>query len=160
MPTLAEYMMLEDACHYMPDDNLVKVDRASMACSLETRVPLIDHHLFEFAWSLPLDYKIKGGKGKHLLRQVLYRHVPEALIERPKMGFGVPVGDWLKGPLREWAESLLDPERLKAEGYLNPDPITKKWSEHLAGSRNWTGHLWSVLMFQAWLDTQKQVDFG
>ena len=160
MPTLAEHMMLEDACHYMPDDNLVKVDRAAMACSLETRVPLIDHNVFEFAWSLPLDYKIKGGKGKHVLRQVLYRHVPEALIERPKMGFGVPIGDWLKGPLKEWAATLLDPGRLRAEGFFNPDPITRKWNEHLAGKRSWTGHLWSVLMFQAWLDTQKRAGFG
>ena len=160
LPTLVDYMMLEDACHYMPEDNLVKVDRASMACSLETRVPLIDHHVFEFAWRLPLEYKIKSGKGKHLLRQVLYRHVPEALIERPKMGFGVPISDWLRGPLKEWAATLLDPVRLKAEGYLDLEPITRKWNEHQSGNRNWQGHLWSVLMFQAWLETQNRGNAG
>lgn len=158
MRFFAEYMMLEDVCHYMPDDNLVKVDRAAMACSLETRVPLIDLNVFEFAWSLPIGYKIKGGRGKHLLRQVLCRHVPEALIERPKMGFGVPIGDWLRGPLKEWAATLLEPGRLKAEGYLNPEPITRRWNEHQAGSRNWSAHLWNVLMFQAWLDSTKAVE--
>jgi len=157
-PTLTEQMMLEDACHYMPDDNLVKVDRAAMACSLETRVPLLDHRVFEFAWRLPMDYKVRDGKGKYLLRQVLYRHVPQALIDRPKKGFGVPIGIWLRGPLREWAESLLDPVRLKNEGYFKPEPIARKWKEHQAGTRDWRYHLWGILMFQAWLDAQKRAD--
>lgn len=150
--SLAEYMMLEDACHYMPDDNLVKVDRAAMSCSLETRVPLIDHRVFEFAWRLPLNYKIKGGTGKHILREVLYRHVPKALIERPKMGFGVPIDSWLRGPLKEWAATLLAPDRLKEEGFFDPVPIARKWREHQSGARNWQYHLWTILMFQAWLE--------
>lgn len=153
---LAEYMMLEDACHYMPEDNLVKVDRAAMACSLETRVPLLDHRVFEFAWRLPFDYKVKGGTGKYLLRQVLYRHVPQALIDRPKMGFGVPIDVWLRGPLKDWAAALLDPRRLKDDGYFDPAPIARKWKEHQSGARNWQYHLWDILMFQAWLDEQGQ----
>lgn len=148
-----EYMMLEDACHYLSDDILVKVDRAAMACSLETRVPLLDHRVFEFAWRLPMAYKVRGGAGKYLLRQVLYRHVPQALIDRPKMGFGVPVGGWLRGPLKEWAADLLDPVKLK-NGYFEPGPITRKWNEHQSGKRNWQQQLWGILMFQAWLDSR------
>lgn len=158
--SLAEYMMLEDACHYMPDDNLVKVDRAAMSCSLETRVPLIDHRVFEFAWRLPLHYKIKGGTGKHILRELLYRHVPKSLIERPKMGFGVPIDSWLRGPLKEWASTLLAPDRLKNEGFFDPAPIARKWREHHSGVRNWQYHLWTILMFQAWLDEQGQAGVG
>ena len=150
--SLMEYMMLEDACHYMTDDILVKVDRAAMACSLETRVPFLDHRVFEFAWRLPMEYKVRGGTGKYLLRQVLYRHVPQKLIDRPKMGFGVPIDSWLRGPLKEWAEALLDPARLRDDGYFNPDPITRKWKEHQSGKQNWQYHLWDILMFQAWLD--------
>lgn len=153
---LVEQMMLEDTCHYMADDILVKVDRAAMACSLETRVPLLDHRIFEFAWRLPMDYKVRGGTGKHLLRQVLYRHVPQALIDRPKKGFSVPIDSWLRGPLKDWAASLLDPARLRNEGYFNPEPIAQKWAEHQSGKRNWQSHLWDILMFQAWLSEQSK----
>ncbi|WP_340266327.1 asparagine synthase (glutamine-hydrolyzing) [Sphingobium mellinum] len=149
---LTDYMMLEDACHYMSDDILVKVDRAAMACSLETRVPLLDHRVFEFAWSLPQHLHVRGGSGKYLLRQLLYRHVPPALIDRPKQGFGVPLHSWLRGPLKDWAASLLDPARLRQQGYFNPEPIQRKWQEHLSGTRNWQYQLWDILMFQAWIE--------
>ncbi|MDD2761365.1 MAG: asparagine synthase C-terminal domain-containing protein, partial [Methylomonas sp.] len=147
-----DWKMALDAQTYLPDDILVKVDRASMNLVLETRVPLLDHRLFEFAWRLPMSMKINQGQGKYLLRQVLYGHVPKSLIERPKMGFGIPLDGWLRGPLRDWAESLLNEKRLAEEGFFNPVMIKNKWQEHLSGRRNWQYHLWGVLMFQAWLD--------
>jgi asparagine synthase (glutamine-hydrolysing) len=145
-------MMYRDSISYLPDDILCKVDRAAMAISLETRVPFLDQRVADVAWRMPLSMKIRGSVGKWALRQVLYRHVPADLIERPKAGFGIPVRDWLKGPLRPWAEHLLDEQRLAKEGFLDPAPIRVAWREHLAGRRDWTHRLWSVLMFQSWLE--------
>jgi asparagine synthase (glutamine-hydrolysing) len=147
-------MMLSDTLSYLPDDVLVKVDRASMAVGLEMRAPLLDHRVFEFAWRLPLSMKIRGSTGKWLLRQLLYRYVPRALVERPKMGFAVPLGSWLRGELRSWAEELLAPQGLQRDGFFNAGAVQSLWRQHLAGRRHAQTALWRVLMFQQWLAAQ------
>ncbi|MCP9910752.1 asparagine synthase (glutamine-hydrolyzing) [Cyanobium sp. BA20m-p-22] len=144
-------MMATDTLNYLPNDILTKVDRAAMAASLETRTPLLDHHVAALAWRLPMAMKIRGGQGKWVLRQILYKHVPRHLIERPKAGFGMPIGQWLRGPLREWAEDLLEPGLMQRQGYLRPEPIQIIWRQHLSGRFDHTSRLWAVLMWQAWL---------
>ena len=147
-----EKMMLWDMQSYLPNDILVKLDRASMGVSLEGRVPFLDHNIVEFAWRVPTKYKYRHKKGKWLLRQVLYRYIPKELTERPKSGFTLPLSDWLRGPLNEWAEGLINIDRLKDEGVLDSDLVNKKWKEHQAGVKDWSNQLWSILMFQLWLE--------
>jgi len=151
---LVERMMFLDLTSYLPDDILVKVDRATMAASLESRAPFLDHAVVEFAWRVPLNLKIRNGDGKWLLRQLLYRYVPRPLVDRPKMGFGAPLESWLAGPLREWARDLLAPAKLKREGFLNPAVITDMWQRQQRVSHRGHAILWAVLMFQSWLETQ------
>jgi asparagine synthase (glutamine-hydrolysing) len=148
-----ERMLIADARTYLPDDLLVKVDRAAMSVSLETRVPLLDHRVVELAMRLPWRMKVRDGVRKWILREVLYRHVPPSLVDGPKKGFSVPVGDWLRGPLAGWADALLDSERLSAEGIFRPEPIVARWREHRSGRSDWSYHLWTILMFQTWRDS-------
>ena len=145
-----ENMMLADQLSYLPNDILVKGDRAAMSQSLETRSPFLDHHLSDFAWSTPLEWRIKNNKGKHILRDILYKHVPKKLIDRPKQGFGLPVNEWIRGPLKDWAINLVDKKNLPKDGFINGELARKILNEHLSHKRNWDYRLWPILMWQQW----------
>jgi asparagine synthase (glutamine-hydrolysing) len=152
IPNFTQRMQYLDTITYLPDDILTKVDRASMAVSLEVRVPILDHRIVEFAWRLPENLKTRNGEGKWLLRQLLYKYVPKEMVDRPKMGFGVPIGDWMRGPLLEWVEDLLSESMFKKHGLLHAAPVLEKWREHKSGYRNWQYLLWGVLMLHAWAE--------
>ncbi len=152
VPDFYDRMQYIDTLMYLPDDILTKVDRASMTVSLEARVPLLDHRMVEFAWSLPPHLKIRNGEAKWILKQALDQYVPRAMTERPKMGFGVPVGEWIKGPLRDWAEDLLSEEKLLKHNLVQAEVVRQRWAEHLSGAHNWQAGLWNVLMLQSWAD--------
>jgi asparagine synthase (glutamine-hydrolysing) len=156
LPEFALQAMCLDTISYLPNDILVKLDRASMAFALESRVPYLDHRVVEFAWRLPLEMRVRPASGKWILRQVLQRYVPSHLTERSKMGFAVPLDSWLRTSLRDWAEALLDPKRLQREGFFDSEAVRRKWEAHLQGRGNWQYHLWDVLMFQSWLETQSE----
>ena len=147
--------MAVDSVTYLPDDILTKIDRAAMAVSLETRVPFLNKEVIAFAWKLPLKYKFRDGKGKWVLREILNKYVPKKLVERPKMGFDMPIDSWLRGPLREWAEDLINEKKIEGRKHIKPVLVRKKWKEHLDGTNNWQDHLWNVLIFQQWLQNER-----
>ena len=147
-----EWMMFQDMSSYLPGNILTKVDRASMAVSLEARVPLLDHRIVSFAWSLPIEWKYSGNQSKSILRKILYKHVPAKMVDRPKAGFTCPIKNWLSGPLKEWCESLIQESRLKEEGFLNYKLVKSMWNDHQNGTKDWHTQLWSIMMFQAWLE--------